>query len=141
MHRCQNLKLLKQLKLNSIFIIYWNNLLCISFFSLNIITDNYVSFLFLSLCGVSRAVTILDSSYHGYCGHENSQYLYIAISIDTLGGGGGSISQISFFLLCLLSFAFSPNERKETDKRRAQDSGFLFFGAHMKLHEIKYCQV
>ncbi len=98
-HRCQNLKLLKQLKLNSIFIIYWNHLLCISFFSLNIIMDNYVSFLFLSLCGVSRAVTILDCSYHGYCGHENSQYLYIAISIDTLGSGSPQVksSQILFF--------------------------------------------
>ncbi len=110
MHRCQNLKLLKQLKLNSIFIIYWNHLLCISFFSLNIITDNYVSFLFLSLCGVSRAVTILDCSYHGYCGHKNSQYLYIAISIDTLGGV--VISQIFFFTL-LLSLLFCPtNIRK-----------------------------
>ncbi len=31
----------------------------------------------------------------------------------------------NYFLLCLLSFSFSPNEHKDTDKRRAQDSGFL----------------
>ncbi len=29
----------------------------------------------------TRAVTILDFSYHGYCGHKNSRYRYIAMSI------------------------------------------------------------
>ncbi len=70
-----------------------------------------------------RAVKILDFSYHCYCGYKNSQYRYIAISIETLGGGGG-ICQI-IFLLCLLSFCFSPTEHKDTEKHRAQDSGFL----------------
>ncbi len=36
------------------------------------------------------AVKILDFSYHCYCGHKNSQYRYIAISIETLGRGGMS---------------------------------------------------
>ncbi len=66
---------------------------------------------------LNRAVTILDFSYHGYCGHKNSRYRYIAISIETLGGKKMS----NYFLLCLLSFSFSPNEHKDTDKRRAQD--------------------
>ncbi len=40
-----------------------------------------------------RAVTILDFSNDVYCGHKNSRYRYIAISIETLGGGG----RFSFF--------------------------------------------
>ncbi len=46
----------------------------------------------------------------------------IDISVETLGGGG---YQSNNFLLCLLSFSFSPNEHKDTDKHRAQYSGFL----------------
>ncbi len=69
-----------------------------------------------------RAVTILLFLYRGYCGHKNSQYRYIAISIETLGE---KKDMSNYFLLCLLSFSFSPNEYNDTDKHRAQDSGFL----------------
>uniref|UniRef100_A0A8C2IH70 Ig-like domain-containing protein n=1 Tax=Cyprinus carpio TaxID=7962 RepID=A0A8C2IH70_CYPCA len=69
---------------------------------------------------IVRAVTIFHFSYHGYYGHKNSRYRYIVISIETLGE-----KITNNFLLCLLSFSFSPNEHKDTDKRRAQDSGFL----------------
>ncbi len=87
----------------------------------------------------SRAVMILDSSYHGYCGHKDSRYRYTAICLAILGGGGGGgvVYQSNHFLLCLLSFSFSPNRLKDTDKRWARYSGFLcFFGAPMK-----YCHV
>ncbi len=82
-----------------------------------------------------RWVTILDLSYHGYCGHKNSQYWYIAMSISNFGGGG---YQSNNFLLCILSFSFSPNDHKDTDKRRAQDSGFL--GLLLSSYEINYTQ-
>ncbi len=72
---------------------------------------------------LNKSVTILDFSYHGYCGHKNSRYWYIAVCIEILGGSG--VYQSNYFLLCLLSFYFSPNKHKDTDKRRARDSGFL----------------
>ncbi len=39
-------------------------------------------------------------------------------------GGGGVVYQSNHFLLCLLSFSFSPYEHNDTDK--------VFFGASMK---------
>ncbi len=106
------------------------NLLCSVSFHL-FWTDssaNLIFFFFSSRCEntkyyymLYRAVPILDFSYHGYCGHNNSRYRYITVSIETLGGGDMS----NYFLLCLLSFSFSPNEHKDTDKHRAQDSVFL----------------
>ncbi len=59
-----------------------------------------------------------------------SRYLYQIWG----GGGGGGGYQSNYFLLCILSFSFSPNDHKDTDKRRAQDSGFL--GLLLSSYEI-----
>ncbi len=63
----------------------------------------FKSIMFFCYYDYTRAVTILDFSYHGYCGHNNSQYRHIAICIEILGG---EIYQSNNFLLCLLSFYF-----------------------------------
>ncbi len=57
----------------------------------------------------SRAVMILDSSYHGYCGHKDSRYRYIAICLAILGGG--YISQIIFYFVYWV-FLFHPTDLK-----------------------------
>ncbi len=85
---------------------------------LNVFTVAFDPYIYIYIYIYIRAVTILDFSYHSYCGHEDSWYRYIAISIETLGEG--EISVISFTLFTL-SFSFSPNEYKDTDKPRAQD--------------------
>ncbi len=55
---------------------------------------------------------------------------------------GRGIYQSNYFLLCLLSFSFSPNEHKDTDKRRAHDSGFpcLLWGSYdiMRENTVKF---
>ncbi len=50
---------------------------------------------------LNRAVTILDFSYHGYFGHKNSRYRYIAVSIETLGG-----EDVKLFFTLFIEFFF-----------------------------------
>ncbi len=47
---------------------------------------------------------ILDFSYHSFCGHKYSQYRYIAISVETLGGG---VSVKLLFTLFIEFFFFT----------------------------------
>ncbi len=63
---------------------------------------NQTSKLLLVPC---RAVTILDFTYHGYCGFNNSRYRYIAISIEAFGGGGVSFKL--FFTVYIEFFFFT----------------------------------
>ncbi len=63
-------------------------------------------------------IKIFDFSYHGY------HIVPIRIHyIDILRFSIETLYQSKYFLL--LSFPFSPNEHKDTDVSRAQDSGFL----------------
>ncbi len=103
------------------------------------------------------AVTILDFSYHGYCGHKNSRYRYIMVFIEILGGGGGGWVSVKLFFI-LFSFSFSPNEHKCTDKptrlwlslsslellwnNKREINGAIPVGSsHHRCSGPKYCQV
>ncbi len=108
----------------------WNYIVHISSFS-TIDNIQYIHSL-ATLLG-TRTVTLLDFSYHGYCGHKNSQYRYITVSIETLEGGG-DISQIIFYFVYWVCIFHQINIRKliNVGHKTLRESHSVFFGAPMK---------